>query len=100
MKVSFQQCFSSEEVLNSVLLKESLRYLDLHPVLPEDSSAELKNGFESLLGPLLLNSSLAAIKVQPKSAAIAVTNTTRALNKLQLGDVDKGILSYMIWLSS
>lgn len=72
--------------------KESLRYLDLHPVLPEDSSEELKNGFETLLGPLLLNSSLAAIKAQPKSATIAVTNTTRALNKLQLNDVDKGII--------
>jgi peptidyl-prolyl isomerase D len=72
---------------------ESLRYLDLHPVMPEDSPAELKAAFGALLALLLLNSSLAAIKAQPKSTAnsmIAVTNTTRALNNLQLSDVDKG----------
>ena len=72
---------------------ESLRYLDVHPVLPEDSPAELKTAFDALLAPLLLNSALAAIKVQPKftsNSVIAVTNTTRALNNLQLSDVDKG----------
>jgi peptidyl-prolyl isomerase D len=83
----------SKTKLNVDFLLESLRYLDLHPVLPEDSPAELKTSFDALLAPLLLNSSLAAIKAQPKSAAnslIAITNTTRALNKLQLSDVDKG----------
>jgi peptidyl-prolyl isomerase D len=77
--------------------EKSLRYLDLHPVLPEDSPAELKAAFDALLGPLLLNSSLAAIKLQHKSssnARIAVTNTTRALDNLQLSDVDKAKALY------
>ena len=76
-----------------VQLPESLRYMDIHSILPEDSPAELKTAFDALLASLLLNSSLAAIKIQPKSVSNAVTaigNTTRALNKLQLNDADKG----------
>jgi len=85
----------TEEALKKY--EKSLRYLDVHPVLPEDSPAELKTAFDALLAPLLLNSALAAIKVQPKftsNSVIAVTNTTRALNKLQLSDVDKAKALY------
>lgn len=73
-------------------MSESIRYLDIHDVLPEDSPPELKAGYDALLGPLLLNSSLAAIKAQKSTAnaLIAVGNTTRALDNLELNGADKG----------
>ena len=77
-------------------ITESIRYLDLHPVLPENSPPELQDGFNALLTPLLLNSALAAIRVQPQSssnAMIAIANATRALDKLQLSNADKGTCS-------
>jgi peptidyl-prolyl isomerase D len=68
----------------------------VHPVLPENSPPELQDSFNALLGPLLLNSALAAIRAQPQSTAnamIAIANATRALNKLQLNNADKGTCS-------
>lgn len=72
---------------------ESIRYLDVHPVLPETSPSELQDSYDALLAPLLLNSALAAIRAQPPSsenADIAIRNTTRALDKLELNATDKG----------
>lgn len=71
---------------------ESLRYVDIHAVLPEESPSELRANFDALLGPLLLNSSLAAIKAEKSTAnaLIAIGNTTRALNNLELSSADKG----------
>ncbi|KAF8494031.1 peptidyl-prolyl cis-trans isomerase [Gautieria morchelliformis] len=74
---------------------ESIRYLDVHPVLPEDTPASMQESYNSLLAPLLLNTALAALKV-PSSAnyTLAVASTTRALNKLQLSDADKAKALY------
>jgi peptidyl-prolyl isomerase D len=75
--------------------EESLRYLDVHPILPEGSSQELQDKFNALIAPLLLNSALAAIRAQPPSSAnasIAISNTTRALDKLTLSNADKGTI--------
>lgn len=70
---------------------ESVRYLDVHPVLPEDSPASLQESFDALLAPLLLNTALAALKVpSPANYTQAITCTTRALNNLKLSDADKG----------
>jgi len=72
---------------------ESIRYIDVHPVLPEGSPPELQDSYDALLAPLLLNSALAAIRAQPQSTANALTaisSATRALNKLSLNDADKG----------
>ena len=72
---------------------ESIRYLDVHPVLPDGSPPELKSSFDGLLAPILLNSALAALKVQPQvpaNAHIAVKNATRAIDKLDLSTADKG----------
>ena len=80
-------------------ITESIRYLDLHPTLPENSPPELQDSFNALLAPLLLNSALAAIRAQPQSSAnamIAIANATRALNKLQLNNADKGMCSSKI----
>ena len=74
---------------------ESIRYLDVHPVLPDNSPPELRDSFDALLAPLLLNSALAAIRSEPPSAEnanIAVKNTTRALDKLDLNVSDKGMV--------
>ena len=77
-------------------ITESIRYLDVHPVLPENSPPELQDNFNTLLAPLLLNSALAAIRAQPQSSAnatIAIANATRALDKLPLNNADKGTCS-------
>jgi len=85
----------AEEALQKY--QKSIRYLDVHPVLPETSPPELENSFKALLAPLLLNSALAAIRAQPQSsgnAMIAVTNATRALNNLELNNADKAKALY------
>jgi len=61
--------------------------------MPDNSPPELKESFDALLAPLLLNSALAAIRVQPPSAenaTIAVKCTSRALTALKLGPSDRG----------
>lgn len=72
---------------------ESIRYLDVHPVMPDDSPPELKSSFDGLLAPILLNSALAALKIQPQAsvnAHIAIKNATRAIDNLDLSTADKG----------
>lgn len=62
--------------------------------MPENSPPELKDSFDALLAPLLLNSALAAVRIQPPSsgnATIAVKSATRALNTLELNNADKGM---------
>ncbi|KAG5651669.1 Peptidyl-prolyl cis-trans isomerase cyp40 [Sphagnurus paluster] len=91
--------FFKEGKPDQALLKyqKSIRYLDVHPVLPEDTSQALKDSFNALLAPLLLNSALAAIRSQPPSsenAEIAVKNTTRALDRLELNTADKAKALY------
>ncbi|KAG6819907.1 Peptidyl-prolyl cis-trans isomerase cyp40 [Arthromyces matolae] len=84
-----------EEALSKY--QKSIRYLDVHPVLPDDAPPELKDPYDALLAPLLLNSSLAAIRAQPPSsqnAEIAIKNTTRALDKLELNTADKAKALY------
>ncbi|KAF8152981.1 cyclophilin-like domain-containing protein [Crassisporium funariophilum] len=85
----------TEEALQKY--QKSLRYLDVHPVLPENSPPELQDSFNVLLAPLLLNSALAAIRSQPQSAAnanTAITNASRALDKLELNNADKAKALY------
>jgi peptidyl-prolyl isomerase D len=70
---------------------ECIRYLDIH-TLTEDTS-EQKTAINALLAPLLLNSALAALRLQPPSsenAETAVKYTSRALDKLELSNADKG----------
>jgi len=73
----------------STFFLESIRYLDVHPDLSE-ISPELKDPFEALLAPLLLNSALAAIRSEPPSSDVALKNATRALTTLRLNNADKG----------
>lgn len=78
-------------------MAESIRYLDLHPFLPEDASQELKDSFNALFATLLLNSALAGMRAGgPVNSRVAVRSADRALEKLQLDDSDKGeVLIYL-----
>lgn len=76
---------------------ESIRYLDVHPVFPDGTSDEIKESYNALLAPLLLNSALAAIRAKPTTAAnalVAISSATRALNNLSLSDADKAKALY------
>lgn len=76
---------------------KSIRYLDVHQELPENSLPDLNEQYKSLLAPLLLNSALAAIRIEPHTTAnatIAITMTTRALGKLELSNGDKAKAYY------
>lgn len=75
------------------MTQESIRYLDVHPILPDDAPPELTDSYKALLSPLLLNSALAAVRTQPPSplnAETAVKSATRALDTLELNNADKG----------
>ncbi|KLO18981.1 hypothetical protein SCHPADRAFT_818941 [Schizopora paradoxa] len=75
--------------------QKAMRYLDVHPYLPEETPFETKKAFQDLLASLLLNSSLAAIKATGTSnAQRAVEWTTRAYDRLPLSDADKGKALY------
>jgi peptidyl-prolyl isomerase D len=72
--------------------QKALRYLDVHPVLPDDAPPELTDEFAALRKPLLLNSALAAFKAPggTEGANIALNVTTTALQLPNLGDADRG----------
>ena len=73
---------------------ESIHYLDVLRVLPETFQPGLRDSFNALLVPLLVNSALAAIRAQPQSsvnAMIATANTTRALDNLEPNNADRGM---------
>ncbi|KAJ6588114.1 peptidyl-prolyl cis-trans isomerase [Mycena capillaripes] len=76
--------------------QKSIRYLDVHTLLPEDN-AELQASYEALLAPLLLNSALVAVRLQPPSAvnaSIAVQAASRAFSTLKLSPADKAKALY------
>ena len=76
---------------------ESLRYLDVHFVLPTNTSDEDKSAYYAQLTPLLLNMSLAALKITPPSsehAREAVKHTSRALRIESISAQDKGKALY------
>ncbi|KAI0783253.1 peptidyl-prolyl cis-trans isomerase Cpr7 [Abortiporus biennis] len=83
----------AEEALSKY--QKSIRYLDLHRVLPEDAPPELKDSYDALLAPLLLNSALSALRAGGTSnAQIALSSTQRALDNLELSDADKAKALY------
>ncbi|KAI0049486.1 40 kDa cyclophilin [Auriscalpium vulgare] len=72
--------------------QKAIRYLDVHPVLPDDAPPELKDSFDALRAPILLNSALAALRT-PDGAREALGLTQRAL-ALELSDADKAKALY------
>ena len=58
--------------------QESLRYLDQHHALPDDTPPQREVDFDELRTVLLNNSALAALRAQPPDPTLAVHQTTRA----------------------
>ncbi|KAJ7285895.1 peptidyl-prolyl cis-trans isomerase [Mycena rebaudengoi] len=76
--------------------QKSIRYLDVHTLLPEEAT-EMQTSYDALLAPLLLNSALAAVRVQPPSAVYANTAVkcaSRALTTLKLNPADQAKALY------
>ncbi|KAH9968179.1 peptidyl-prolyl cis-trans isomerase Cpr7 [Russula dissimulans] len=76
--------------------QKALRYLDVHPVLPDDAAPGLEDEFGALRTPLLLNSALAALKAPGgiPGARIALDATNYALKLPKLSDSDRAKALY------
>jgi peptidyl-prolyl isomerase D len=72
--------------------QKSLRYLDVHPILPDGSSQELITSYNALRAPLLLNIALAATKTNQGN--LAVRSASRALNIEGLSTADQAKALY------
>ncbi|PBK66268.1 hypothetical protein ARMSODRAFT_916479 [Armillaria solidipes] len=75
---------------------KALRYLDVHPVLPDDSPQTLKDTFKSTRTAVLLNATLAGTKTNPSTG---VELATRVLGVEGLSDADKAKALYRRALS-
>lgn len=72
------------------LFNKALRYLDVHPVLPDGTSEEDVKPYESLRYSLLSNVSLCALKTTPKAEPrVAITACSRALNIAHLTPAER-----------
>ncbi|KAH9925012.1 peptidyl-prolyl cis-trans isomerase Cpr7 [Epithele typhae] len=75
--------------------QKAVRYIDYHVDLPESSPPELRDSFDALLAPLLLNSALAALRAGgAPNARLALRVTDRAISNLTLNDTDKAKALY------
>lgn len=62
--------------------EKCVRYLDIHPVLPDDTKFEVQEGYKIVLTAALLNASHALLKITPSSsenATKAIEMTSRVL---------------------
>ncbi|KZT26138.1 hypothetical protein NEOLEDRAFT_272691 [Neolentinus lepideus HHB14362 ss-1] len=73
--------------------QKAVRYVDhKYSDLPEDAPPELKDSYDLLLSPLLLNIALAGIKLGgSKNATITLESTNRVLEQMTLNDADKAL---------
>ncbi|KDQ56674.1 hypothetical protein JAAARDRAFT_36162 [Jaapia argillacea MUCL 33604] len=76
--------------------KKAIRYADhKYPDVSEDSPPELKDSYDTLVSSLLLNTSLAALKLGgPTNARVALESTDRVLEKFELNNADKAKALY------
>lgn len=75
--------------------KKAIRYLDVHPVLPDDVQGqqrkELEDKWKAVLVPLLLNVALVALKAD--EGRVGAEEALKASNRvlgMQLSDADRG----------
>ncbi|GAC95138.1 peptidyl-prolyl cis-trans isomerase [Pseudozyma hubeiensis SY62] len=61
---------------------KSLRYLNLNPVLPEDTPPQLSTDYTTLKASIQLNLSLCALKTTPPHPTLAISNSTSVINTL------------------
>lgn len=102
----FREFKSGQYVIALDKYQKALRYLDVHPVLPDDASAEIVEGYRALYVkqrststnvrrfPLLTNAALSALKASPPAGHLAVTLATRALALSPLSDAEKAKALY------
>jgi peptidyl-prolyl isomerase D len=72
---------------------EAMRYLDVHPILPDDVSAETQDQYRVLTIATLLNGALSAVKITPPSGENgrrAVDMCSRVLRIEALNAADSG----------
>ncbi|KAI9636793.1 cyclophilin-like domain-containing protein [Dioszegia hungarica] len=74
--------------------QKALRYLDTHPVLPDDAPAPLVASYRNTRFPLLTNASLSALKCNPPAGSLAVSLATRALSVPDLTKEERGKALY------
>jgi len=75
--------------------QKALRYLDVHPVMPEDSSAEIKHAWPTVLVPILLNIALCGVRVgTPLSRQLTITSASRVLNQPNVSPADQAKALY------
>ncbi|KZT05011.1 peptidyl-prolyl cis-trans isomerase [Laetiporus sulphureus 93-53] len=74
--------------------QKSIRYLDMHQTVPEGAPPELKDSYDALLAPLLLNSALAALRLGGSAnAGITLRAADRVLD-MELNNSDKAKALY------
>ena len=61
---------------------KALRYLQLHPVLPDDTPEATATEWKALKTSVQLNASLAALKVTPPQPKVAIAQTTAVIQNL------------------
>ncbi|KAL0579196.1 peptidyl-prolyl cis-trans isomerase cpr6 [Marasmius crinis-equi] len=88
--------FFKEGKIDLALAKwqKSIRYLDVHYAVPEDSPEELKKSYNALLAAVLLNCALAGIRTQPPNSETTIKFASRALRMEQLSNADKAKALY------
>ncbi|KAI5120531.1 hypothetical protein M0805_004539 [Coniferiporia weirii] len=75
--------------------QKAIRYLDVHPVLPEDTSEQTKGAIGELLISLLLNSALAAHKAGgADNARTVISLAGRAIGRSELSGARKAKALY------
>ena len=74
--------------------QKALRYLDQHPVLPDDAPEAQVEAFRAARVPLLTNAALAALKCTPPAPQLAVKLATRALSLPKLTPSEQGKALY------
>lgn len=61
---------------------KALRYLQLHPILPEDTPADLAANYTTLKTSIQLNACLCALKTTPAQPRVAISNATAVISNL------------------
>lgn len=61
---------------------KALRYLQLHPVLPDSTPAPLTSQWNALKISIQLNASLAALKLNPAQSKLAIAQTSAVIQSL------------------
>ncbi|SNX88028.1 probable U-snRNP-associated cyclophilin [Melanopsichium pennsylvanicum] len=80
--IANKQFSSSSFPLALEKYQKALRYLQLHPILPDDTSPDLKTKWMALKTSIQLNASLAALKVSPPQPKITITHTTAVIQNI------------------